>query len=113
MAKTDPILIPMLTDATADETTSTPVPLNNASAHWHAAEFSDDSTGGVVIVEMAATRDWEGAWEEITRFTAADHAAKQLEWPGTGGFVRHRIETVISGGADPKVTSYCRRTFLK
>jgi hypothetical protein len=105
----DPIQIPMLVAATADETTSDPVPLNNCKQHYHGVEFHADVTSGVVVVETAPSRDYAGAWTEILSVDASVGLMGEISFPGPGGFVRHRISAVIAGGATPVASSWTRR----
>lgn len=106
----DPFAIPMLTNALTDETTSDPVPLNNTRKHWHGVEFATGVTSGVVVVEVAPTRDYGGTWTAKLTVDASSKLTDEAVLDGPGGFVRHRISTVVAGGGDPKVTSTMRRT---
>ena len=128
---TDPVLIPMLTAATLINTVSDPVPLNNCRQHWHSVKIRGATTAGVWVVEIAPERDFAGLWEpilsmdiaaEIAASTAGDgvftaqlaagDVERQISWPGPGGFVRHRIPTAITGGANHTITSVMRRIML-
>lgn len=101
--------VPMLVAASVDETTSDPVPLNNTRQHWHGVEFAVGVTSGVVIVETAPTRNFAGAWKELLSVDASANMQDDITFPGLGGFVRHRISTVVAGGGSPSVSSWCKR----
>lgn len=109
MEYTDAIRIPMLAAVSVDETTSDPVPLNNSRGAYHSVHFADGTTSGVVTIETAPSRDYAGTWKEEATFSAADALIEDLWLEGTGGFVRHRISTVVAGGATPSVSTWIRR----
>lgn len=106
---TDAIPIPMLVNATVDETTSDPVPLNNSRESYHSVQIATGTTSGVVKVETAPTRDFAGTWLEQMSVDLSTEPIKELRLEGVRGFVRHRISTVVAGGATPGVSSWVRR----
>ncbi len=107
MEYSDPIKVPMLTAASADETISTPVALNNTINHSHAVQFEEAVASGVVLIETAPTRNYAGTWEILLTADASVQKLHTLDgYPGPGFFVRHRIGTVLAGGT---VTSWMRR----
>lgn len=122
---TDPIDIPMLTDATLINTTSDPVPLNNTRQFWGGFTIKAGTTAGVLVWEVARYRDFAGTWDILDSFDiaatiAADAAFataigagdvyKQITtYPGGNGFVRHRLSTAVTGGATHTLSSTIRR----
>lgn len=100
----DPIAIPLLTAASADETTSDAIALNNCKQHYHAVTFSAIGTG-LVLVEVGPTVDYAGTWQTILSCDPSVQTFFEVTWPGPGAFVRHRIDTVLN----VTVTSTCRR----
>lgn len=102
----DAIKIPMLVAASANQATSSPVALNNSKQHYHGVQFDPATASGVVKVETAPTKDWSGAWTEILSVDATVDKMAEISFPGPGGFVRHRVSTVLAGGT---VSSWTRR----
>lgn len=118
---TDAFPIPLLTAASADETTSDAIPIGNCKQHAHTLTIKKDTTAGRVVVEIGPTQNFAGTWDVIfdmnlatdadlaTALLAAD-VSRQISWPGPGtGFVRHRIDAALTGGANHSVTSTMRR----
>lgn len=120
MDYSDPFLISQLTAATLINTASTPIPCNNARQHFHQVTIKKDTTAGKFIIETAPTYNFAGTWDELASWDVASDSdlvtalgladvVKSITLPGPSGFVRHRVATAFTGGADHTVTSSMRR----
>jgi len=117
----DPFLIPQLSTATTLNTSSTPVPCNNARRHFHEVRFKQGATVGKVVVETAPTPDFAGTWDELESWdvsrdmdlfneVAAGDAVRTTTLYGPSGFVRHRVAIAPDGGSS--ITSSMRRILI-
>lgn len=88
-----------LSGASADETKSTPIPLNTASQVGGTVTWSAGVSAGQVVFEIASTPDYAGAWHVIYTGDFIDGGADSFSYPGPfSGFGRWRINMAVVGG---------------
>ena len=73
----------------------------------HHISWATGVTSGVVEVECADDSTYSGTWAPMATVTFAGTAPKQdyVYTPGRPRAIRHRISTVVAGGATPSVTT--------
>ena len=100
----------MLDAESVDETAATFEPVAGASPQQgfhHHISWATGVTSGVVQIECADDSSYEGTWAPMATVTFAGTAPNQdyVYTPGRPRAIRHRISTVVTGGAAPSVTT--------
>lgn len=79
-------------------------------------EISTGTTAGVVVLEHSAVSGYAGTWANLDTETVGSSFATApsktfFTYPGPMGYIRPRVTTTFSGGADPRVTVRLKRMF--
>ena len=100
----------MLNAVSVDETAVTFEAVDSATPQQgfhHHIKWATGVTSGVVEVECADDADYAGTWAPMATVTFSGTAPKQdyVYTPGRPRAIRHRISTVVAGGATPSVST--------
>jgi hypothetical protein len=88
-----------LSDASADESVSSDVPLNHLSQVGGMAIWGAGCSAGQVVFEIAPFSGYSGTWEAKFTSDAQDDAVESFTFPGPfSGVGRWRITDAIVGG---------------
>lgn len=96
-----------LNAVTTVDTKSSVYAMNQCKEIKTEAAWATGTTGGEITLEGAATSDYAGTWEPLGTMTVVNNGMSDpLVLVGPFAFIRLRLSTAASGGADPKVTAY-------